>query len=410
MKPPGARFIESLAANLIYWQEQIGQLTDARMHKFIEEQANIILAVELGVALPATRIKAAELLLLTYPYIERGGYWQRWAPLFEKATAIEQSPLLSARLLNRQGQLLRLMQQSDLAMALHKKAETLAQSAGDQQALAEVWFNLSIDYWQRHVYEQAEIYGQKALSVFQTLPDSQRWQASMLNTLGLISQHRGRLVEAQARLQQSITLWRQFDEPTELARVLNNLGNVYYEQDQLEAALKYYRQALELLAPTESALDKAEVFVNLGALYFKWEQYDRAEMALRQANSPALRRSGNFRLRALLAQNLGNTLLKQNQLVESEKYLRQSLALWQQLGDDLMLANTVGTLAEALAGQGQYETAVAHYDSALRLLDKFPANNWAKALTEEFTIGKSIIDSLATEPKAGGQLKGSVDR
>ena len=389
----GAHFREGIAANLTYWQEQIERLTDAGAHTFIEEQANLILAVELGLALPATQVKTAELLLLAYRFIERCGYWQRWLTVFEKATAVdsERPPLLTARLLNRQGQLSRLLQQTERAMTLHQKAERIAQDAGNPQALAEIWFNLSIDHWQCRDYEQADAYGQQALHIFRTLPDGQRWQASMLNTLGLISLHRDRLAEAQERLQQSIALWRPFDEPTELARVLNNLANTCLEQGHLEAALHYYQEALAHLAPTGSALDRAEVLINLGALYFKWGQYDKSEIALRQADSPAVRRSGYFRLRALLAQNLGNTLLNLEQVAEAEKYLRQSLALWQQLGDELMLANTVGTLAEALAAQGQIETAAAHFDNALQLLDKFPTNRWAQSLKEEFITGKQSV-------------------
>jgi tetratricopeptide (TPR) repeat protein len=393
MLAAGAHFREGIAANLTYWQEQIERLTDAGAHTFIEEQANLILAVELGLALPATQVKTAELLMLAYRFIERCGYWQRWLTVFEKATAVdsERPPLLTSRLLNRQGQLSRLLQQTERAMTLHQKAERIAQDAGNPQALAEIWFNLSIDHWQCRDYEQADAYGQQALHIFRTLPDGQRWQASMLNTLGLISLHRDRLAEAQERLQQSITLWRPFDEPTELARVLNNLANTCLEQGHLEAALHHYQEALEHLAPTGSALDKAEVLINLGALYFKWEQYEKSEIVLRQADSPAVRRSGYLRLRALLAQNLGNTLLKLEQAAEAEKYLRQSLALWQQLGDELMLANTVGTLAEALAAQGQVETAVAHFDNALQLLAKFPTNRWAQSLKEEFITGKQSV-------------------
>jgi tetratricopeptide (TPR) repeat protein len=412
MTPAGDRFRDGIAANLAYWQEQIERLTDASTPEFIAEQANVILAVEMGVGLPATREKAASLLLLAYRFIERCGYWQRWLSVFEKATAVdlERSPLLNARLLNRQGQLARLMQQTELAMALHQQAERIAQAAGSQQALAEIWFNLSIDHWQRRDYEQADAYGRRALQIFQTVPENQRWQASMLNTLGLISQHRDRLAEAQERLQQSAALWRQFDEPTELARVLNNLANTCLEQDHLEAAHHYYQEALEHLASTGSALDKAEVLVNLGALYLKWGQYDRSEIALRQAASPAVRHSGYLRLRALLALNLGSTLLKQEQAAEAEKYLKQSVTLWQQLEEDLMLANTVGTLAEALAAQGQVETAVAHFDNALQLLDNFPANRWAQSLKEEFLTGKSTIDGLVAVPGDGGQRQKAIDR
>lgn len=396
MIPPSAHFVHGLEANIAYWQEKMSQLTDTHMHEFIEEQANVILTVELGLALPTTQIAAIELLLLAYSFIERCGYWERWLPLFEKAIVnkLERFPLLFARLLNRQGQLLRLMQQSELAIALHARAEAIAHSVGDQQVLAEIYFNLSVDYWQCRNYEQAEAYGRQALLIFKALPDNQRWQATMLNTLGLICQHQHHLEEAQAHLHQSITFWQQFDEPTELARALNNLANTYYQQGQMEAALHYYRLALDHLAPTESTLDKSEVLINLGALYFKWEQYHKAEIALRQANSPALRHSGNFRLRALLAQNLGNTLLKQQQLTEAEKYLWQSLILWQQLGDDLMQANTWGTLAEA-AAQGLPETAVDYYNRALELLDKFPENTWARKLKKDFTTEKATIDNQA---------------
>jgi tetratricopeptide (TPR) repeat protein len=408
----GDRFRQGVAANLAYWQGQIERLTDAGTDEFIAEQANIILAIELGVELPATQEKTAELLLLAYRFIERCGYWPRWLSLFEKATAVDlgRSPLLNARLLNRQGQLARLMRQTEMAMTLHQQAERIAQAAGSRQALAEIWFNLSIDHWQRRDYEQADAYGRRALHIFQTAPENQRWQASMLNTLGLISLNQDRLAEAQERLQQSIALWRQFDEPTELARVLNNLANTCSEQGHLEAAHHYYQEALEHLAPTGSVLDKAEVLVNLGALYYKWAQYGKSEIALRQADSPAVRRSGYFRLRALLTQNLGNTLLKIEQAAEAEKYLRQSLALWRQLEDELMLANTVGTLAEALAAQEQYETAVVHFDDALQLLDKFPTNRWAQSVKEEFTAAKSAIESPATGQQVGGQLNNSVDR
>lgn len=412
MTAPDVRFRQVIATNLTYWQAQIGQLKDGRKTTFSEEQSNVILAVELGLALPATQEKTAELLLLIYPHIERCGHWQRWLSLFERTTSLDltHAPLLCARLLNRQGQLFRLLQQSERALALHQQAERLAQASDSQQAQAEIWFNLSIDYWQGRAYEQADAYGQKALAIFCALPDGQRWQASMLNTLGLIALHQGHLATAQTRLHQSVALWQQFDEPTELARVFNNLGNVCYEQDQLEAALHYYHQALEQLIPTESALDRAEVLTNMGALYFRWEQYDKAETVLRQANSPALRRSGYFHLQALMAQNLGNTLLKQNQVAEAEKHLRQSEVVWLQLGNDLMLANTVGTLAEVLTEQGQYETAVAHYDDALRLLEKFPTNSWAKSLKEEFVTGKSAIERLLIGQEAGGHLNGSDDR
>lgn len=56
-----------------------------------------------------------------------------------------------------------------------------------------------------------------------------------------------------------------------------------------------------------------------------------------------------------------------------------------------MLANTVGTLAEASAAQGQPESAADHYDKALSLLEQFPDNAWANKLQEDFSCQKKML-------------------
>jgi hypothetical protein len=65
--------------------------------------------------------------------------------------------------------------------------------------------------------------------------------------------------------------------------------------------------------------------------------------------------------------------------------------LWQQLGDDLNLANTLGTLGEVFAKQTNFDNAVDFYNNALLLLAKFPENAWANKLRSEFLVEKETI-------------------
>jgi hypothetical protein len=50
-----------------------------------------------------------------------------------------------------------------------------------------------------------------------------------------------------------------------------------------------------------------------------------------------------------------------------------------------MLANTLGTLGETLVKQGESESAIPIYDEALRLLERYPGDAWARHLLAKFT-------------------------
>lgn len=393
MTQPTAHFIQGIAANLAYWQEQMRRLTDADAQAFLQEQANLLLAVEMGLALPETRPSVATLLLQLFPLIERCGYWEKWLPLWETAVSIypNHEPTQRSRLLTRLGQLRRLNGQLDQALRLHQEAETAAHQSGDAWSLAEAWGNLTLDYHARRAYDNAETYGKQALALFVTLPDSERWQATLWNMLGLVALERHDFALAETRLQQSLTLWRQLQLPTQLARVLKNLGVMWQQQQNFILAGHCYQEAQQHLAATDSELDKIQVEMNLGVLHFLQQRYAQAELAFRLADSFLQRYHGSYSLRAMVAQNLGNVLVKQQRPAEAQVCLQQASILWRQLQDDLNLANTLGTLGETWGLLDGGATAVAAYDEALTLLARYPVHPWAQKLQREFTQEREVL-------------------
>ncbi len=377
-------FAQVVATNVAYWQNRVYNLTDAEIPRLAPDHPNLLRAAEFGQVLPATQPAVAELILHAFPLIERCGHWELWLPLLDQAITASNDDALprKGKLLNCRGLLLRRRPQFDQAIAAHEEARRIAIRLNAPQAVAEADFNLSETYRLRRDYAQAEAYGLAALDTFTHLPGVEKWLASTLNTLGLTARELGQLETSAQRLEQAVALWRQLEQPTELGRTLNNLANTLQAQKKYAAALTQFQAAADVLASTASELDKSKVLLSLGNLHYQLEQFDQAEDAIRQADSPALRQSGDSYLRAVFYLNLGSVVLKQQRPEEAEGYLRQSLIFWRQTEHKRNLANACGTLAEALAAQGKGREARLYFDEAIGLLESYLGNLRVKNLPD----------------------------
>lgn len=379
------RFIKSVAANIAYWTTQSQDLQDETLPTLDLERENLFRAVEFGLRLPQTRAATGELALQSFLLIERRGYWREWNPLLQRLIATERNnhPRKN-KLLMQLGQLQRLDRQLPAAVESHLMALNVAQKLADQQLVTRTWLNLSEDYRQLRQYREAEAYGIKALESFRASQAGARWRAATFNTLGLIAQSRGDLLLSEQRLRRAVDFWRQVNEPTELARSLTNLAQTLQGRRKFDQALESYREGATVVAQTTSELDKSLIQMSLGTLLFELEQWPEAETAFREANSDYLQHSAQHYYRAFIAQNLGNVLFTQQRFKEAEDHLRHGMKLWQQVDDKLMLANTVGTLAETFAAQALVKEARALFGQALTLLAPYYDDGLAKQLREEF--------------------------
>lgn len=392
-KPISQGFIRGIETNLVYWQANVAGLTDERIKELRDDQPNLLRAVEFGLVLANTQHRTADLTLQAFSFIEQGGQWESWIVLFERLLADIPSDDLMRRfnLYKRLGQLFRFTGQITQAITIHQMAMEIAQQLNDPHIIADAYLNLSEAYRLHEAYEKAEEYGTAALELFTTLPGAERWLVATLNTLGLAAWAIGNLEKAESRLQEALARGRAIEQPTPLARMLNNLGLVQQARNKFPEAHTCYQEALNLLANTASELDKAKVWLSLGSLQFTLGEWNEAEASFRQADSLVLRQSGDTYLRAALGQNLGNVLLKKGRYIESEAYLQRSLLLWRSGNYPLMLANTLGTWAEAVAAQGRLGEACSAYQEALMILENYPVIAWAKKLQGLFLIEREKL-------------------
>ncbi|MFO7682010.1 MAG: tetratricopeptide repeat protein [Chloroflexota bacterium] len=381
------QFTTGLAAGIAYWQEQTTSNTDDAVAALDARRQNLYRAVVYGSKLAQTRRETAVVILQAFHLAERRGYWHEWIPLLQNAAAAcpPDEPLLKAELLNRLGELYRANRQLPAAIESHLHAEAALKQTEAEHLRHHIWSSLSLDHAFSRRYDLAEQYGQQALAGFRATNAPPKFHATVLNTLGMVAWWRGQYDLAETLLREAITLWREGHQFTDLLRSLNNLMGTLKAAKKYEDVWPCYEEAVTCFSQKVGEYEKSLIEQSYGGALYEQGRYDEAAAAFHRANSPYLQQSSYFYHRALVAQCLGNTFLAQNQLGESSPHLEESARLWRQCDDELMLANTLGTIAELYARQGKTDEAVVLFDEALVLLAKYPDDAWAKKLTADFT-------------------------
>ena len=380
-------FAHSVAANLSYWFERARPWGDETLHALDPERHNLLRAVQFGLGLESTRGEAANLMLQIYPLIERRGYWRRWIPLLENALAkcSPEDHELAVHLLDRLGQCYRLDRQWAKSLERHRQEEDLAQQLGDGRLLAKAQLNLSQTYWSEREYDKAEVLAEQALEGFEQAGGEPEQFGAARSNLGLIALGCGDLERAESWLREAIAIYRSIERPALLARSLMNLMITLERAGRIEEALVCGHEALSLLAGTEHELDKVRVELTIGTLYMDLEQWAEAEKAYKRADSLALRQSGNAYLMALAANNLGSVYMQMGRLQESELVLRRSIDYARQSGGRVMLANSLGSMAETKLAMHARQEAIPYLDQAIAIAAEFPNDGWARAIVERYT-------------------------
>jgi len=379
-------FIDNLRTGCAYWQMRTADESEANIALLDEEKHNLHRFMMYAERVPELWAETAVITLQAFYLVERRGYWREWIPFMEQAVSIWTADdfLLKAKILNRLGYLYQVERRLDEAITTHKKAVNLSKTIDDDFVLYQAYFFLGSDYIQKRDFDLAKEYTVKALSGFSQNNEVNKWWAFARNNLGIIATNQGKCTQARKRYEAALELLKQLDLPTDLLRIYNNLLWLAREEKNPDLALHYYHEAQGPIQETSGEFDKVGMEVNLGSIYYDLEQYDKAEAIFHQANTPYLQQSSNIYQKALVLQCLGISQLKQNKLWQAEESLHESIRFWRQADDEVMLSNSLGTLAECFEIKGEIPAAKALYHEALTLLASYPDMAMAKRLTKAY--------------------------
>ncbi len=391
---PAESFVRALEAGIDYWQERTRDLGDEGLGELDQERHNLYRAVHLGLVLPHTWEAAVEVVLRAVPLAERRVYWGEWIALLESILA--QCPPdnreLRYRILIELGRLYNNSRRFQEALDVLDEAEGLARLMDERVALAKALYNLGRSYYEMRQYEQAKKYALAVKTTLEPAGGDDIWLvAEAEKILGHVARALGELGKSLVHMNRAVELWRPLGKQTELAKAIIDQGVTLFRMGDDEMALSRWQKALEILEPTGDLLDITLVKLNMVAIYHKREDWPMAERLLHEANSRWLRQSGHLNFQASIATNTTAVLLKQARWVEAGSYARQAIHLWDQLNDELNMANAIGSLGEALAGQGKAAEANEKFDQALALTARYPNQAFAQRLEKFFSEEKQKL-------------------
>jgi len=194
-------------------------------------------------------------------------------------------------------------------------------------------------------------------------------RAKALDGLGWIAEPQGDFGRARVAYEESLELYRNFNDKRGVANALGDLGSLALDRGDYEQATSLLTESLTLHRELGSKEDVIGVLDSLGVLASA--QGDREQSISFFSEALVLSRgTGNVRRNATSLGNLGVTILVHGDPEQATVLLEESLALFRDVGDSSNIA--IGLMYSALAAltRGDHERVKALSEESLTLLQK----------------------------------------
>ncbi|WP_165903576.1 tetratricopeptide repeat protein [Hymenobacter gummosus] len=163
--------------------------------------------------------------------------------------------------------------------------------------------------------------------------------------------------------EQGLRLARRLQDRRGELRCLNDLGTCCFYAGDYPAVTRYYLAARRLARQLGHRRIESFAYNGLANI-----QSQRQELAAAQPNyEAALQRAATPAEEALSASNLGNLLIQRRQFAAAERYTRQALALYRQLGQQPSESRCLSNLGLSSCEQGRWGAAQLYLEQALRI-------------------------------------------
>ena len=119
-------------------------------------------------------------------------------------------------------------------------------------------------------------------------------------------------------------------------------------------------------------------------MFYRQEKWQEAEASLLQINPTVLQANYETELLAFWHNNLGNIYSKMANWQKAEEQLTIAIQILRDLGNELQLANSLGTIGAIYSQTDQTAQSLSCYEEAISLLQRFPESEWGQTLLIDF--------------------------
>lgn len=385
-RDPNAIFLRHIETAIEIWLDRLADQGEESLAAANREKENLYQLLQHGLYLPDTVPLSANVALQAFELVERGGYWQEWLDLLQRAEAglTEKDRELHVLILNRMGQIKRLQNHIDDAIGYSQRALKIANELHQPRLIALSQYNLAETALKGRLFDRIDGPGEAALKYFERQPNEHRLTASLLNTLGESARRQARFEEACRHLEMAVALAARRKIPFLEARFRSNFALALNSLGRPEEAIAEIDRAMDLLQGSLNLFDRITLHLNKGFIRAGQSRWTEAVAAFRQVDLAYLAQRQNTFLLALTNTNLGFSLLMIDRPDTAEPYLNDAVAHWRSYGDQVNLANAIGCLGKLHRARGELEQARARFKEALDVLKPINQDPTAASYTAEF--------------------------
>ena len=251
---------------------------------------------------------------------------------------------------NRIGRVFRAIGHLEEAMRNLGTGHALFDAAGDARGVASSLDDVGKVHWMRGAYEAAESFTRRSLELRREIGDRRSISLS-LNNLGLVYQDSGRFEQALEAFNEALAIRREIGDAPGMAQTLNNLGTIHQDNGDHDQATELWMEALEYARRVGDKMREAVILTNLGESNYRRERPQEAIAVLSEAEriSATL---GDRILEAEILRGLAKAHTLLTDLDAAREYISRSVALFEQARSKPFLGVALRTLAEVEAAGG----------------------------------------------------------
>jgi predicted ATPase/DNA-binding SARP family transcriptional activator/Tfp pilus assembly protein PilF len=212
---------------------------------------------------------------------------------------------------------------------------------------------------------QARAHYEESLALFRQWEDN-RGIASALNGLGGMAESQGDSVLARTCLEESLRLHRLAGDKRSVAAVLYNLGRMARGEGDHATARTLHEQALAMDRETGDHRNIALSLLNLATIALEVEDYGAARSLLEECGF-LFQQLGDVQGRALWSNRQGELACKEGDYIAARALHQESLKIRWELKDKRGMAESLEQLAEVAMRQAHFQRAVQLIASAAAL-------------------------------------------
>lgn len=231
---------------------------------------------------------------------------------------------------------------------------------------AHIYHNLGWVYNDLGRLDQAQMYFEKALVLWQELGDREK-ECAILNSLGAVYRDLGQKEQGQKSLLKALDLSRELGNRREESRALTNLAIIYNDFGKKEQARAYCEQALAIYSDLVDLWGEGWAQNILGGIYADLGQTERARDYL--TRSLQIRRQLGNRLgvgRTL--NNLSRVYIMLGQSGQALKCCEEALSVARDIGDYMGEGKAYSNFSLIYVALGKGEQSRKYAELALHIL------------------------------------------